>query len=857
MTESRFDDVLGRLSTQITPMPAVDLGLSIGRVIEPLDPLPSRDKRSYTVVELLRGGQSDVVIARPSSFEAFSFERHTFGIKAISDDVVAVKIVALEGSSASVQRSELRLLMDLANYAGGVVPVLAAERLGEGVAGIVMPYFIRGSLRNALRQGTMSLRQRIAVWAQVATTVAFIRKKSPHFVHGDLKPENILLDLYGDEDSISMGVGGYLIDFGLSVVSPNSGRGGTPFYMAPELHGGGSPTPQSDVYALGVLLFEIVHDRLPFSGSTVGEYDRNATRLPFPEVPSVVDWPWLTEVIQKSLAVRPEDRIPDVLEFARRVVPMLLAAGAPKAFPPSAIPLWPKVASDASSSKGSAPASLSDSAPVENLGIKIDSRYREIDSLFALFQAGDAAGAVEAARQWLGMPFARHPIVRAALDASPADWLMKRDANSFGLWINGLEKEKPLRDLDVFRPLCSVYLRGIAVWYEKICREEGSQVTPFRRIGPAFEDAWAIVGGFERFVDCLRSPSFPGSGADGELLEQYLSETQIVYSISSICVLKAVVENDRKRADRAITCAIKMWSLLRLAHSITLEQGELIDDKHPFHLMSRYRVTSPSAMAAALGIADPMHDGQFVGEEIAAGLAVRYNLEKCGVIRAADVIGDAACGDVEYQDQIRKLVGEMFAVKAADAESRIVADNPVLLTRTTHEFLERQARLCASDAQFAHRLAWTARFCRAKSVEAHMFLYFFKCRGDEERQYLFEQSALMRSADFVAECDELGKGLVDIPQDRNPYLMFGRRLRDLSVARALHDLLTEFESGPGRVPPALEAAVDRYRYLATADGARHFLSFAPELARAWRKERGIESIISAFKAGLGVRENET
>jgi len=133
-------------------------------------------------------------------------------------------------------------------------------------------------------------------------------------VHRDVKPENVLLDSDGNA---------YLSDFGIAkdVSNPQvtkTGPLGTPVYLSPEQIRGEPVTPRTDVFALGVLIYEGLSGRQPFpDGSIATLLHKNLTEtLPSvlqsdPRLPAAVD-----QVLAQATAKDPSARFADASELA-------------------------------------------------------------------------------------------------------------------------------------------------------------------------------------------------------------------------------------------------------------------------------------------------------------------------------------------------------------------------------------------------------------------------------------------------------------------------------------------------------------------------------------------------------------
>ncbi len=175
---------------------------------------------------------------------------------------------------------------------------------------------LRGpDLKTRLAAGPIAIDSVLQIGWQIADALGKVHAHG--IVHRDLKPDNlILINRDGRDDFVK------LIDFGVAQFNRDSGEDkpfGTPAYMAPEQAAGQRVDGRADIYALGVLLFEMATGRHPFPSTSDHEYIlRHADEKP--ARPSSIATRYLPraldEVILKALAKRPDDRFPTAASVA-------------------------------------------------------------------------------------------------------------------------------------------------------------------------------------------------------------------------------------------------------------------------------------------------------------------------------------------------------------------------------------------------------------------------------------------------------------------------------------------------------------------------------------------------------------
>jgi len=265
----------------------------------------------YEVLRPLgRGATSEVLLAQDPLMG------RRVAIKVWRQDVAA--------NRARVER-EIRVLASLEHP--HVVQIYDAGVTDEGQQFFVMEFVGDRTLEDA----ELSRDEALDVLVTVARACHWAHEKG--IVHRDLKPANVLL---GEVPKVAdFGVAKLLVDS--ESITAKGGMVGTPAFMAPEQIAGSEITPATDVYALGVMLYEQLCGRPPFEAESLGSLALLIARQP-PPPPSRVRAdvpPGLEAVALRALAKRPDDRFPSAAAFADALEACHAAPAAGASAPPA------------------------------------------------------------------------------------------------------------------------------------------------------------------------------------------------------------------------------------------------------------------------------------------------------------------------------------------------------------------------------------------------------------------------------------------------------------------------------------------------------------------------------------------
>ena len=184
----------------------------------------------------------------------------------------------------------------------------------DGISYLVMRYLEAGTLKDRLSAGPLSMDEIDRTLEQFADALGYAHSQG--IVHRDLKPANALVDAQGNLFLTDFGIAKLLE--GTSHFTKTDAVMGTPAYISPEQAQGRPVDARSDIYSLGIILYEMVTGRVPFMADTplaiIFQHVSDPLPLPSSLKPGLPEA--LEQVILKALAKDPGDRFASAAEFA-------------------------------------------------------------------------------------------------------------------------------------------------------------------------------------------------------------------------------------------------------------------------------------------------------------------------------------------------------------------------------------------------------------------------------------------------------------------------------------------------------------------------------------------------------------
>lgn len=234
---------------------------------------------------------------------------------------VAIKFIRLETAPAeSTERTLKRFSREAKEMAALLHPnIVPVTDYGEfqGMPFLVMRYLPGGTLKDLIRsRAPLPYTEAARLLAPIARALEFAHRKG--IVHRDVKPGNILITEDGQPMLSDFGVAKIIEGEGDKDHLTKTGFGiGTPQYMAPE-QWHGKVSAQTDIYALGVVFFELLTGRVPYDADTPAAILIKQVNDPLPSPRKFIQTlPEVAEgAVLKALAKRPEDRYADMGSFA-------------------------------------------------------------------------------------------------------------------------------------------------------------------------------------------------------------------------------------------------------------------------------------------------------------------------------------------------------------------------------------------------------------------------------------------------------------------------------------------------------------------------------------------------------------
>ncbi|MFN3491530.1 MAG: serine/threonine protein kinase [Anaerolineales bacterium] len=262
---------------------------------------PGQALGAYKIIEKIgAGGMATVYKAYQPSMERY------VAIKVLPKDLAEDEefVIRFQREARTIAKLEHPHILPVFDY-------------GEenGIAYFVMRYLDTGTLRDKLQTSALTLDDIDRIFTQLTNALGYAHKQG--VIHRDLKPANILIDKNNNL---------FLTDFGIAKLLENTASArltqsnailGTPAYISPEQAAALDVDQRSDIYSLGIILYELITGRVPFNADTALAIALQHIQAPItppskitPNIPPAVE-----QVILKALDKSPDNRFPNTSAF--------------------------------------------------------------------------------------------------------------------------------------------------------------------------------------------------------------------------------------------------------------------------------------------------------------------------------------------------------------------------------------------------------------------------------------------------------------------------------------------------------------------------------------------------------------
>ena len=263
-------------------------------------------ERYKSIKELGKGAQGTVILAY---------------------DTILERQVAIKSLHTSLTESDLhkkrfkeesKILASISNHSS--IITIHEFIVNDSGCHLIMEYFDGQPLDNYIKNVTGPIEEvkAIAIFSQILDAMKYLHQKK--IIHRDIKPSNIMINKEGKVQLLDFGIAKNTEnDPSLTVVGESAGY--TPMYMSPEHCNGAQITNQSDIYSLGVTLWQMLTGVAPYEGLTQGQIYMKVASEPLPSVQSVYEHVSvkMNAVVQKATHKTPKNRYKTCNAFLKAI----------------------------------------------------------------------------------------------------------------------------------------------------------------------------------------------------------------------------------------------------------------------------------------------------------------------------------------------------------------------------------------------------------------------------------------------------------------------------------------------------------------------------------------------------------